>query len=103
MSIDDVRGRKYSAKRIFTLSIKALVDHFKSSFQRQNVSDIKDDDIKWVLTVPAIWSEAAKKFMRHCATDVSTFKIVFVMFMVCNIVNRLSMKRYGYIPCQCAI
>lgn len=69
LSIDDVRGRKYSAKRIFTLSIKALVDHFKSSFQRQNVSDIKDDDIKWVLTVPAIWSEAAKKFMRHCATD----------------------------------
>ena len=30
---------------------------------------IKDDDIQYVMTVPAIWSEAAKQFMREAATD----------------------------------
>lgn len=71
MKIQDVTGRDYPAKAIFTLSIRALIDHFKESFEKQNLSVINDGDIKWVLTVPAIWSEAAKKFMRKCATDVS--------------------------------
>lgn len=71
MTIEDVAGRSFPAKSIFTSSIKALVDHFKKSFGKQNVSKVRDDDIKWVLTVPAIWSEPAKKYMRMCATDVS--------------------------------
>lgn len=71
MSIEDVRGTEYSAKHVFTLSIRALVDDFKKAFKKQNLSDIKDGDIKWVLTVPAIWSDTAKKFMRRCARDVS--------------------------------
>ena len=29
------------------------------------------DDIHWVLTVPAIWSDAGKQFMRESATEVS--------------------------------
>lgn len=69
MTIEDVAGRRFPAKSIFTSSIKALVDHFKKSFGKQNVSNVTDNDIKWVLTVPAIWSDAAKKFMRLCATD----------------------------------
>lgn len=69
MTIEDVAGRSFPAKSIFTSSIKALVDHFKKSFGKQNVSNLTDNDIKWVLTVPAIWSDAAKKFMRLCATD----------------------------------
>lgn len=73
MTIEDVAGRSLPAKSIFTSSIKALVDHFKKSFEKQNVSNVTDNDIKWVLTVPAIWSDAAKKFMRLCATDVSIF------------------------------
>lgn len=73
MTIEDVAGRRFPAKSIFTSSIKALVDHFKKSFGKQNVSNVTDNDIKWVLTVPAIWSDAAKKFMRLCATDVSNF------------------------------
>jgi hypothetical protein len=32
--------------------------------------DIRDDEIKWVLTVPAIWSDQAKDFMRKSAEKV---------------------------------
>lgn len=72
MKIQDVTGREYPADTIFTLSIKALKDHFKETVNRQHVSNVEDNEIKWVLTVPAIWNEAAKKFMRACAVKVST-------------------------------
>ena len=29
--------------------------------------DIEADDIRWVLTVPAAWSDLAKQFMRKAA------------------------------------
>lgn len=72
--IEDVTGKRYPAHKIFTLSIKAMVDHFRGSLRKLNLSVIDLDAIKWVLTVPAIWSDAAKKFMRQCATDVSVQK-----------------------------
>lgn len=34
---------------------------------KQTGSNITDDKICWVLTVPAIWDDAAKTFMRHAA------------------------------------
>jgi hypothetical protein len=34
--------------------------------------EIEPKDIRWVLTVPAIWSEAAKQFMRKSANLVNT-------------------------------
>jgi hypothetical protein len=33
---------------------------------------IEPKDIRWVLTVPAIWSDAAKQFMRKSANLVNT-------------------------------
>ena len=39
---------------------------------RNNVAGgITMNDIHWVLTVPAIWSDAAKQFMREAAIKVS--------------------------------
>ena len=29
------------------------------------------EDIQWVITVPAIWRQSAKQFMRHAALQVS--------------------------------
>ena len=34
------------------------------------LSGLAEDDIHWVLTVPAIWNEPAKQFMREAAVDV---------------------------------
>lgn len=67
--IEDVTGEEFQGKHIFTIFLKALADHFKTSIQKQKLTINLRHDLKWVLTVPAIWSEAAKKFMRHCAID----------------------------------
>ena len=39
---------------------------------KQN-ADIEDTDVKWVLTVPAIWTDPAKGFMRAAAIKVRRF------------------------------
>jgi hypothetical protein len=35
---------------------------------------VNPDDVKWIITVPAIWSDAAKQFMREAAEQVSRTK-----------------------------
>ena len=35
------------------------------------VAGLKPDDIHWVLTVPAIWNDSAKQFMRLAAEQVT--------------------------------
>ena len=38
----------------------------------KNYIGTKDDDIDYVLTVPAIWGDKAKMFMREAAVKVGT-------------------------------
>lgn len=79
MKIADVAGREFPAKTVFTQSIKALADLFKLHLQTKTMLKvIKMDDIIWALTVPAIWTDAAKDFMRKCAIDVS--KLLYKIF-----------------------
>lgn len=67
--IEDISGKSLLALDVFSLSIKALKDHF---IERVNklVKNIQIDDILWVLTVPAIWNDNAKLFMRTSAEQV---------------------------------
>ncbi|CAG2226933.1 unnamed protein product [Mytilus edulis] len=69
LMIEDISGKSLLALDVFSLSIKALKDHF---IERVNklVKNIQIDDILWVLTVPAIWDDNAKLFMRTSAEQV---------------------------------
>lgn len=46
--------------------------HHDKSKGHDNCS-ISNSDILWVLTVPAIWSDSAKQFMRLAAVQVNVF------------------------------
>lgn len=69
--IEDENGKTLSAKIVFTGSIKALMNHLLLELTNRGVlgSMVKKKDISWVLTVPSIWTESAKKFMRSCAIE----------------------------------
>ena len=71
--IEDVSGKKFKATDIFTMVIK----HLKTQLEeRQKISDggaISERDIRWVITVPAIWSLAAKQYMREAADAVRLY------------------------------
>lgn len=57
---------------VFSAGIQYLKEHLFSHFQ-ERLPQLRKDDIHWVLTVPAIWDEPAKKFMRKSAEKVKLF------------------------------
>jgi hypothetical protein len=67
--IKTVDGKEMSALLIISLSINFL----RESLVRvlcNRINGFREDDISWVLTVPAIWSDAAKQFMKEAAVKV---------------------------------
>lgn len=71
MVLEDIRGKSVPAIEVFGLSIKALVTHLTDILDKQGTGMDKSE-IQWVLTVPAIWTDAAKQFMRKSAVKVSS-------------------------------
>lgn len=70
--VEDDGGKKVSALLVFTEAIRYLRNHLLSDLKKRNL-DVPDNQIKWVLTVPAIWSDPAKQFMRTAAERVRIF------------------------------
>ena len=71
---------------MFSGGIKFLKDHLFRNFQ-ERVPQLQDGDIHWMLTVPAIWDETAKKFMRKSAEEVSKLFTV-LKHMVQDLVDK---------------
>ncbi|KAK3604535.1 hypothetical protein CHS0354_000357 [Potamilus streckersoni] len=64
--IEDETGKKMPALQVFSLSIQCLMNHLTKLLEKQGTG-VKNDEIHWVLTVPAIWNDSAKQFMRTAA------------------------------------
>lgn len=54
---------------IFERIIRVMKSHFENTVKDCG-SVYKDDNVLYVLTVPAIWSESAKEFMKKAAIKV---------------------------------
>ena len=75
MKIKDETGKKgLPIKTIFRESIGFFKRHALEALCKEK--DVRSDDIFWVLTVPAIWSEPAKQLMRVAAIEVKGFKVL---------------------------
>ena len=72
--IEDEMGKSLPALRVFALSIRYLTDHLLDICQDRIAGGLTKEDFHWVITVPAIWSDAAKQFMREAAKEVSTIR-----------------------------
>lgn len=75
--LHDVRGKPQKALKVFSSIIKGLKEDFASRLE-ERVShfgaNCVDEEVHWVLTVPAIWDEKAKQFMRVAAQEVRHYK-----------------------------
>ena len=68
-NIHDVSGKALPAMKVFSLSIKYLKDHcLKTICDRGFLRS--SQDVKFVLTVPDIWNDRSKQFMRAAAVEV---------------------------------
>ena len=69
-------GKRIDALVVFAHSLRYLKD-WAIEIIRERTGDEKynEKDIRWVMTVPAIWRPAAKQFMREAACKVITEKL----------------------------
>ena len=69
------------AKVVFAEVINYLKGHLLELLKRRDIY-VVNSDIHWILTVPAIWTDAAKQFMREAASQVSEFFFSVVLVSV---------------------
>ncbi|KAL3857340.1 hypothetical protein ACJMK2_012017 [Sinanodonta woodiana] len=65
--IEDITGKSLPAITVFSRAIQFMKDDFLSQFKSKIDGRMQEHDIRWVLTVPAIWNDAAKQFIRQAA------------------------------------
>ena len=70
ITVEDEIGRSLPAIDVFSMSIRFLKDDVLETCNKGLVGEIKTNDVQWVLTVPAIWNDGAKQFMRESAIKV---------------------------------
>ncbi|XP_049336481.1 heat shock 70 kDa protein 12A-like [Astyanax mexicanus] len=70
LMITSKNGKKMRAIKVFSESLKFMKDHaLKMIGDHTAGMEYSACDATWVLTVPAIWSPAAKQFMREAAVQ----------------------------------
>ncbi|WAR14055.1 HS12B-like protein [Mya arenaria] len=68
VTVEDFSGKQMTAFPLFVMSIKYLREHLLKAVTMQKIG-IEEIDILYVLTVPAIWDDNAKRFMRDAAIE----------------------------------
>ena len=72
-------GKSLLAIEMLGLSIQALKRHIQKLLDNEG-TNIKPHEIKWVLTVPAIWPDNAKQFIRSSAEKVHIQQITIIYY-----------------------
>lgn len=91
VKIKSTDGKEMKAIDVFSAAINFLRGHLLDTLEKR-ATGVRETDIQWVLTVPAIWDDAAKQFMRVAAEKVSYRKHIEIL------VHGLLMHNYLLIP-----
>ncbi|XP_061169337.1 heat shock 70 kDa protein 12B-like [Saccostrea echinata] len=64
--LEDILGKTVPAIDVFSMSIEYLKTHLMETLKNR-LPNVTLSDVRFVLTVPAIWRDSAKEFMREAA------------------------------------
>ena len=76
MMLKDINGREMKASDIFACCIEYIKNKVFVRVE-EAVRGLTEEQIHWMITVPAIWNESARQFMREAATKVCLFSLFF--------------------------
>ncbi|TRY54463.1 hypothetical protein DNTS_009180 [Danionella cerebrum] len=65
--LESVSGRRVRAIEVFAHALMFFREHAIKEVKDQSSSELKDSEVRWVITVPAVWRQPAKQFMREAA------------------------------------
>lgn len=73
MELEAANGQRLLAYLVFGHALRYFKDSCLKAVNESFVGGggVGADDVQWVITVPAIWRQSAKQFMRYAATEVS--------------------------------
>jgi len=69
-------GELFPAVELFALALRYFKEHALKELSAQSATIIVNEDVRWVITVPAIWRAPAKQLMRQAAYEV--LQILFI-------------------------
>ncbi|KAM9579944.1 heat shock 70 kDa protein 12B-like [Guaruba guarouba] len=70
MGLKATNGKMLPALKVFSESLRYLKEHALNTIQEASFETVySKEEITWVITVPAIWSAAARQFMRLAAKE----------------------------------
>ncbi|RWS04957.1 heat shock 70 kDa protein 12A-like protein [Dinothrombium tinctorium] len=67
--IKAANGKSLSALIVFAHALRYFKQHALQELSDQCGTQLLDEDVRWVVTVPAIWKQPAKQFMRNAAYE----------------------------------
>ncbi|XP_041369199.1 uncharacterized protein LOC121383315 isoform X2 [Gigantopelta aegis] len=62
-------GQAFPALTVFSYALRFFKEHALEQLSDQCGTTMLNTDVRWVITVPAIWKAPAKQFMRQAAYD----------------------------------
>ena len=62
-------GKRYSSEMVFVAAFQNIYKEAKRFLKKKKIKNIEDNEIQWIVTVPAIWNDAAKYMMEKWATQ----------------------------------
>ncbi|KAK3566914.1 hypothetical protein QTP86_004937 [Hemibagrus guttatus] len=65
--LESVSGRRVRAIEVFAHALRFFREHALKEVKDQCLSVLEGDEVRWVITVPAVWRQPAKQFMREAA------------------------------------
>ncbi|XP_053485243.1 heat shock 70 kDa protein 12B [Ictalurus furcatus] len=65
--LESVSGRRVRAIEVFAHALRFFREHVLKEVKEQCSSVLEHDEVRWVITVPAVWRQPAKQFMREAA------------------------------------
>ncbi|XP_052269397.1 heat shock 70 kDa protein 12A-like [Dreissena polymorpha] len=67
ITIKDATGKEMQAMTVFKEAIKYVKKELLEKMNGGQTGDISESEVRWVITVPAIWRDSAKQFMKAAA------------------------------------
>jgi len=77
----DATGKRMKALDVFTTVFRRLKQIILHQINLSKLASfcITSDDVGWMITIPAIWTDEARQFMREAATNAGLTKIRLVL------------------------
>ena len=73
-TVEAANGTAFPALTVFSLTLRYFRDHALRELTDATGAKVLPEDIRWVITVPAIWRQKAKQFIREAAYEVNALK-----------------------------